>query len=371
MGTPDTGAKNSQTSEIEPRATEHVVYGHVVARSLGQVLTAWSRRLLGLPKRWAVTSCNRIDPHWHVRPDAMSFGDMAEITLNAIGDAVLVVDPDSNVVYLNSVAERMTGWRNTDAFGRPVEEVFHIVGGTSRERRPSPAQRAIREGRMAELALGSVLVRRDGTDLPIEDSAAPIFDKTGGMVGAVIVFHDASQSRSEIERAHYLAQHDTLTGLPNRLLLMDRLDQALGMARRHERQLALLFLDIDNFKRVNDSGGHAAGDALLRTAARDIVACVRSTDTVARIGGDEFVILLSQIQAKRDASRVAQKLLTRFATSRSSTERALSVTLSIGMSTFPEDGQDAEALIASGDRAMYTAKKAGRNRYARPRAGDR
>ncbi|MBL3558399.1 MULTISPECIES: diguanylate cyclase domain-containing protein [Marinobacter] len=292
-----------------------------------------------------------------------SFEDMAKITLDAIGDAVLVVDPKGRLIYLNRVAEKLTGWCREEALGRPVEQIFFIFDGITRERAKSPAQRAIREGRTVELALGSVLVRRDGSDMAIEDSAAPIRNSLGEIAGAVIVFHDARQSGAALEKMHHLAQHDFLTGLPNRMLLMERLTQAIGMAKRHGKQLALLFLDLDYFKQINDSYGHGVGDHLLQEVAAEVEACVRGTDTVSRHGGDEFVILLTEIEERQDAIRVADKLLAQFALPRMIDGYELQVNLSIGISVYPENGADAETLMHNADTAMYTTKGNGKNSY--------
>ncbi len=293
----------------------------------------------------------------------VSFEDMAQITLDAIGDAVLVVDPKGKIVYLNKVAETMTGWSSKLALGRPVEEVFFIINGTTRERAASPSQRAISEGRIVELALGSVLIRRDGTGMAIEDSAAPIPNHEGKVTGAVIVFHDARLSRLEVQKMSHLAQHDFLTGLPNRVLLMEQLTQAIGMAKRHSKQVALLFLDLDNFKQINDSFGHTVGDHLLQKVAEDIVTCVRETDTISRHGGDEFIILLSEIEEVQDAARVAEKLLARFTLPRVIDGHELQMTLSIGISLYPENGLDADTLIENADAAMYATKENGPNSY--------
>lgn len=293
----------------------------------------------------------------------VSFEDMAQITLNAIGDAVLVVNPQGTVIYLNKVAETFTGWPEPDELGRSVEEVFFIIDGISRQRRASPAQRAMDEARIVELALGSVLIRRDGSEMEVEDSAAPIHDCLGTMTGAVIVFHDASQSKSVTKKMSHLARHDALTDLPNRVLLVERLTQAIGMAERHHKRVALLFADLDHFKETNDSYGHAVGDHLLREVAADMTSCVRATDTVSRHGGDEFLILLTEIEAQQDAAGVAEKLLARFAVPRMIDGHELPVTLSIGISVYPEDGFDADTLMLNADTAMYGAKNAGRNTY--------
>jgi diguanylate cyclase (GGDEF)-like protein/PAS domain S-box-containing protein len=293
----------------------------------------------------------------------MSFEDMAQITLDAIGDAVLVVDPLGNVIYLNKVAEKMTGWSSELALGRLVEDVFHVVDGETREKVPTPSQRAIRENQIVALTLGSILIRRDGSSLAIEDSAAPIHNHHGKVAGAVIVFHDSSLSKVVTEKMSHLAYHDFLTTLPNRVLLVERLTQAIHMAHRNKKRIALLYLDLDHFKEVNDLYGHAIGDTLLQEVAVDILACVRTTDTVSRVGGDEFVILLSQIEDIVDAAMVAKKLLNKLSQPRIIDGHQILVSLSIGISVYPENGIDADNLIRNADEAMYSIKKNGRNAY--------
>ncbi|MFE8071344.1 diguanylate cyclase [Marinobacteraceae bacterium S3BR75-40.1] len=288
---------------------------------------------------------------------------MAQITFDTISDAVLAVDTKGLVVYLNKTAEKLTGWSREEAKGHPVEQVFFIFDDTIGARVQSPAHRAISEDRAVKLALGSVLIRRDGTGIAIEDSAIPIRNRHGTMTGAVIVFHDARQSRSALRKMSHHAQHDYLTGLPNRMLMMERLTQAIGLAHRHRKQIALLFMDLDNFKQINDSLGHSVGDALLKDIAVEIGSCVRSTDTVSRHGGDEFVVLLSEIEAPEDALQVAEKLLARFAEPRKIEGHEVQATLSIGISVYPEDGHDATTLMGNADAAMYATKESGRNGY--------
>jgi diguanylate cyclase (GGDEF)-like protein/PAS domain S-box-containing protein len=234
--------------------------------------------------------------------------ERAQVTLNSIGDAVLTTDLIRNVTYLNLMAETMTGWSCEDALGRPLAEVFQIIDGATRAPAADPARRAMEQDRTVGLAADCVLVRRDGQESPIEDSAAPIHSRDGQVTGAVIVFHDVSQSRAMVGKMAHLAQHDALTGLPNRVLLTDRLAQAIGLAERHRNQVALLFLDLDDFKRINDSLGHAVGDQLLQSVAGRLVASTRASDTVCRQGGDEFVILLDEIEASQNAAQVAEKL---------------------------------------------------------------
>jgi diguanylate cyclase (GGDEF)-like protein/PAS domain S-box-containing protein len=289
--------------------------------------------------------------------------ERAQVTLNSIGDAVLTTNLVCNVTYMNLVAETMTGWSLEDALGRPLSEVFRIIDGTTRESAENPAQRTIAENRIVELATDSVLVRRDGVEAPIEDSSAPIHNRDGNVTGAVIVFHDVSASRAMAQKMTHLAQHDFLTGLPNRLLLTERLSRAIGLAHRHRKQVALLYLDLDYFKNVNDSLGHAIGDELLQSVAARLVECVRTTDTVCRQGGDEFVILLAEIEKPQDAAQVAEKLLAALVVPHYINGSELHITLSIGISIFPDDGSDADTTMQNADTAMYYAKAGGRNNY--------
>lgn len=289
--------------------------------------------------------------------------ERAQVTLNSIGDAVLCTDLAGNLTYLNPVAEAMTGWSRREASGRPLDEVFRIIDGKTRQAAENPAQRAIRENRVVGLESNCILVRRDGSESAIEDSSAPIHDRAGHVTGAVIVFHDVSAARALAFKMEHLAQHDFLTGLANRMLLTERLVQAIGLANRHGKQGALLFLDVDFFKNINDSLGHAAGDLLLKSVAQRLSANVRATDTVCRLGGDEFVILLSEIEHPQDAALIAEKLLADFAHPLVVLGLELQVSVSIGISVFPEDGADADALMQNADTAMYQAKSGGRRGY--------
>ncbi|TGN40217.1 diguanylate cyclase domain-containing protein [Marinobacter confluentis] len=312
---------------------------------------------------WASKGVSIVSPSNPGPLGNISFEDMALITLDAISDAVMVVDPDGKLIYLNKVAEKMTGWPRAEALGRYVEQVFFIFDGATRERAPNPAQRAIEENQIVELALGRILVRRDGKVVAIEDSAAPIIDRNGRATGAVIVFHDARQSGAAIQEMSYRAQHDFLTGLPNRMCLMERLTHAIGMANRHNKKIAVLFLDMDDFKMINDTHGHAVGDHLLQEVSTELQSCVRTTDTVSRHGGDEFVILLTEIEERQDAAQIAEKVLARFASPRTIDGIELQVALSIGIAVYPENGTDADTMMRNADVAMYATKANGRNSY--------
>jgi|GEM_PF-479259 len=289
--------------------------------------------------------------------------ERAQITLNSIGDAVLTTDILGNVTYLNLAAETLTGWSRDDALGRPLIEVFNIIESDTRQAVANPAKRAIEEDKTVELTKNCVLVRRDGTESAIDDSSAPIHNREGHVIGAVIVFHDVTEERAMALKMSHLAMHDALTGLPNRVLLTERLHQAIGLARRNRKQIALMFMDLDHFKKVNDSLGHVVGDRLLQLVAKRLVACVRTTDTVCRQGGDEFVILLPEIEQPHDAAQVAAKLLDALAEPQQIDGNELHIALSIGISVFPDDGQTVDAMMIHADNAMYEAKERGRNNF--------
>ncbi|MBD3894740.1 diguanylate cyclase [Halomonas sp. ML-15] len=289
--------------------------------------------------------------------------ERAQVTLNSIGDAVISTDNACRVTYLNRVAEVMTGWPHESALGRPITDVFRIVEETSRQPASDPARRAIDENRIVGLAMGTILIGRDGSELAIEDSAAPIHDRSGEVTGAVIVFHHVNQSLTIAKRMSHLALHDALTDLPNRVLLRERLTRAIGLAQRHRQLVALLFIDLDDFKAINDRLGHAAGDALLQCIARRLKSCVRDTDTVCRLGGDEFVILLTEVSSIDDARQVAEAIFDALLPPHYIGERTIDITASLGISLYPNSGSTPDELMHRADTAMYHIKRQGRNSY--------
>jgi diguanylate cyclase (GGDEF)-like protein/PAS domain S-box-containing protein len=289
--------------------------------------------------------------------------ERAQVTLNSIGDAVMSTDVRCHITYLNSVAEKLTGWSQEEAYGRTLDDVLRIVDADTRAPAPNPMALAIRENRTVALASNCVLVRRDASEAAIEDSAAPIHDRSGRVSGAVMVFRDVSTARAQSRRMAYLAQHDSLTDLPNRVLLRDRLAQAVKVAHRHQHKVAALFLDLDRFKSINDSLGHDIGDRLLQSVAQRLRECVRASDTVSRQGGDEFVVLLSEVARAEDAAASAEKIHLALGAPHRIDQHSLHVTASIGIATFPDDGANAEALLQNADFAMYHAKDSGRNNH--------
>jgi diguanylate cyclase (GGDEF)-like protein/PAS domain S-box-containing protein len=289
--------------------------------------------------------------------------ERAVVTLNSIGDAVLCTDISGRITYLNLVAETMTGWGREEAMGRPLAEVFRIMDGPTRKTARDPLEMAVTQNRTVGLTVNCVLIRRDGFESAIEDSAAPIHDRAGRVIGAVIVFHDVSAARAMSLQMTHSAQHDLVTNLPNRLLLNDRITQSISLARRQNKPVAVLFLDLDRFKYINDSLGHGTGDLLLQSVSKRLLAGVRASDTVSRQGGDEFVILLAEITYPEDAATSADKILHSLSAQHSIEGQDLHIEGSIGISVYPEDGEDAETLIKNADTAMYHAKEKGRNNF--------
>ena len=287
----------------------------------------------------------------------------AEITLNSIGDAVISTDLAGRVDYLNTVAELITGWPREEASGQPIVQVLNLVDGVTGRPVINPVEYVLQSDHSLGLTGEVVLVNRHGRRIPIEDSAAPILGWNGQLVGAVMVFRDISNTVALTSKMRHLAQHDFLTNLPNRVLLNDRITQAIASARRSESNPVLLFLDLDKFKHINDSLGHAVGDHLLHAVSERLVQCVRTSDTVSRHGGDEFVILLADERRPQDAALAAEKILHALSMPFLIDGQQLHTSTSIGISVFPIDGMDPAALIKNADTAMYHAKERGRNNY--------
>jgi len=292
--------------------------------------------------------------------------EVAKLTLDAIEEAVLRTDINGNVTYLNRMAERLTGWCRQEALGRPITDVLRITDGVRISTIGEALEISNGEGRTAmptARCTNGILARRDGVELGIEKTVTSIHDHDGVATGSVVAFHDVSAARARSLEMSHLAQHDSLTGLPNRVLFNDRLTQAISLAMRQDRQLAVMFVDLDQFKKINDSLGHGVGDKLLQSVAERLVNSVRRTDTVSRRGGDEFVVLLSQVEHEEDAAVSARKILRELAAPHIIDNKSLDISVSIGVSTYPSDGPDVENLMNKADTAMYEAKKQGRNNY--------
>lgn len=315
-----------------------------------------------LPKRYQairfdITERKRLEADLHLEKER------AEVTLASIGDAVMTTDVEGNIVFLNEIAERLTGWSLAEAVGKPVALVFNVVDETTREPVMNPVGQVMQERRVAGMTNNAVLVSRDGAEYNIEDSAAPIFMGDGDLVGCVLVFHDVTDKHRLMTAVHWQAGHDTLTNLPNRALLNDRFGIALANARRHSTLTAICLLDLDGFKPVNDTFGHEVGDAVLVEVADRLSQAVRGEDTVARLGGDEFVLLLNGFDEMDAVELAIHRILGMIAAPYHIGNEVININASIGLTLYPLDDADADTLLRHADQAMYQAKQAGRSRY--------
>ncbi len=288
--------------------------------------------------------------------------ERAQVTLHSIGDAVITTDAHAIVDYLNPVAEALTGWSLAEAQGRPLQEVFRIVNEHTRQPASDPVAHCLQEGKIVGLANHSILISRDGYEYHIDDSAAPIRERDGRVLGAVLVFHDVTETRQLTRQLEYDATHDALTGLINRPEFERRLERALVSAQQYGARHALCYLDLDQFKVVNDTAGHAAGDELLRQINTILSGMFRERDTLARIGGDEFGLLLDNCPLDR-AQLIAQTVVNNIREHRFHWEgRTYQIGVSIGLTPIIAESQDTTQLLTQADVACYIAKEMGRNR---------
>lgn len=286
------------------------------------------------------------------------------LTLQSIGDAVICTDAQGLVTYLNPVAERMTGWQKTDAAQQDVDRVVPLYLSNGRQPPLSPLRHALATRLLYGPTRSMVLHCKEGQRYEVEESASPIIDRHGQLTGAVMVLHDVTETVALTARMAHLAQYDALTDLPNRLLLHDRARHALAQARRDGRLLAVVYLDLDGFKAVNDCLGHDAGDQLLVEFARRLKGTVRESDTVCRQGGDEFVLLLPGLDDVAHLEVLAHKILSTceaaFQFQGACLGKSGCIGVSGGVALFPKHGASFDALSRHADEAMYAAKRAGR-----------
>ena len=288
--------------------------------------------------------------------------ESAQITLRSIGDGVITTDAECNVEYINPVAEELTGWKVDDASGRPIDEIFRGFHEETCEPLENPLAVSIRRNRPIKSVRPTLLIRRDGNELYIESTASPIRDGKGDVTGGVLVFHDVSESRELNRRLSYHASHDILTGLVNRREFESRLERALKSAKARETSYALCYLDLDQFKIVNDSCGHSAGDALLGQLGALLKSKIRWRDTLARLGGDEFGVLLESCSLE-EAMKTAEILRVAIGEYKFLwDDRSFRLSVSIGVVPITADNEDVAALLSAADSACQAAKEAGRNR---------
>ena len=288
--------------------------------------------------------------------------ERALVTLASIADAVITVDMSGQIEFINPVAERLTGWDNGRARGRLLSEVFAVRDENTGIEIPDPVARALRERCVVKSEGNVVLHRRDDAPVAIDYSVAPIRNRASSIVGAVLVFHDMSRERQYAARLSHLASHDPLTGLPNRREFERRLNLTLANEHHEPFSHAVLYLDLDQFKVVNDTCGHAAGDELLRQVTGLLRPLLREGDTLARLGGDEFGVLL-EFCPSEPALRIAETMRSALAEFRFVWKtRSFNGSVSIGLVNIADGGQTLAGVLSAADAACYMAKDKGRNR---------
>ncbi|MCW6053752.1 EAL domain-containing protein [Lyngbya sp. CCAP 1446/10] len=345
VGGVDYIAKPFQVEEVLAR-----VETHLTIRRLQQSLQKQNLLLL-----------REIEERERLEESLFAEKELAQVTLQSIGDAVITTDAQGNVRYFNPIAEQLTGWKAHEAKGLPLSTVFVIVNEVTRKPVENPISKALLENRIVGLANHTILVARDGTEYAVEDSAAPIRDREGQIIGAVIVFHDVTESRNLASQISWEATHDALTGLINRRGFEQQLIEAIASVQDSNQQHALCYLDLDQFKVVNDTAGHIAGDELLRQITTLLQKGVRANDALARLGGDEFGLLLTQCPLSQ-AAKIAEQLKDlvhqfRFIWN----GKTFIIGVSIGVVAIDQTSQDLMEVLGAADAACYAAKARGRN----------
>jgi len=328
-------SKPFQVEEVLARVETHLTIGRLQKRLQNQNL-----RLL-----------IEIEERQRLEESLFAEKELAQVTLQSIGDAVITTDAQGNVRFFNPIAERLTGWKALDVQGVHFSTVFLIVDQVTREPVENPIDKALLEERIVSLANNTILIAHDGTEYPIADSAAPIRDRQGQIIGAVIVFHDVTESRYLTHQLSWEANHDALTGLINRRRFEQYLVEAIASVKDSNHQHALCYLDLDQFKVVNDTVGHLAGDELLRQISALIQKGVRANDMLARLGGDEFGILLTQCSLSQ-ATQIAENLKDlvhqfRFIWN----GKIFIIGVSIGVVVIDQTSQDLMELLGAADAA--------------------
>jgi len=286
------------------------------------------------------------------------------IIVNSMGCGVIITDQNSCIETINPVAERLTGWKRNEAIGKDLLKVFRLKDADTEEEIDNLAAQVIRTGEVLNLPENCKLVAKDGSEISIGDTVSPVRNEKGEILGAVLVFQDISQRKKTEAELIRNAFYDSITGLPNRVLFIDRLTQAFEHSKRRKNYcFGVLFLDLDGFKGINDKFGHGMGDKLLVDMSQRLKSSLRGGDTVARFGGDEFAILLEDIKNVTDATNVAIRIQENLETPFDISERKTLITASIGIALSKASHQEPINLLDEADNAMYQAKELGKSRY--------
>lgn len=282
--------------------------------------------------------------------------ELAEVTLHSIGDGVLITDIDGVVTDVNAAAAEIIAKSRGSLRGVHVDKVLKFLHRHTRKEIPNPIFAALDQQRTVELDPDAIIVREDGSEIGVEDSAAPIRDQSGAVIGCVLVFRDVTERRSLVDKIATLALYDGLTGLANRSLLEDRLQKAIELAIRQGDKVGLVFMDLDHFKQVNDTLGHAAGDTLLKEVSTRLVGALRASDTACRVGGDEFIALLPSVKNTDDAAQVVERIQAAAEPPVTISGQEIPIRFSAGVAIYPDDAKDGGELIRKADARMYVAK---------------
>ncbi len=345
------GERASVSVEIEARRKDGTTYPS----------EAWVQQTDQFGRPGFIVMANDISARKAAEEALYQEKELAEITLESIGDAVLTTDAQGMVTYLNPVAQKLCGWKPEDAMGMPAENVFRIISEKDRQTLESPIDRVLSQGQTSGLANHTVLVSKLGEEFAIEDSAAPIRARDGKLVGAVLVFRDVTHTRQMARNLSWQASHDALTDLVNRREFESMLGTMLHTARTRSLHHAMLYIDLDQFKVVNDTCGHQAGDELLRQLSAILMSSMRQSDLLARLGGDEFGVLLDGCNIGQ-AERIAVQILDAIRAFRFSWQgRLFSISASIGVCAIDADCKSVEAAMSAADTACFMAKDKGRN----------
>lgn len=286
------------------------------------------------------------------------------VTLEAIGDAVITTDREGFIEYMNPVAETLTGWSADEVIGKKLSSIIQLVLENDDTPLPDPVEKCLTQGRFSNLAEGVVLIGRDGRRFAVHQTVSHRYDSGGRVSGVVLVFRDTTELQKLQREMRYAATHDELTGLLNRRSFEDHLRTLMRQPAAPDRNDCLLCIDLDHFKFVNDNGGHAAGDELLRQVSRTFLESVRASDVVARLGGDEFAVLLQGCDLAV-AERLAQKIVKDvFEQGFVWQNRAFAVSVSAGIAEIHPSGGNLQEVLRAADLACYVAKTSGRNQYS-------